>query len=189
MSYSDPEQVEISGIKGRRKHIKTSERKERNEHIKSLYKKKSKQERRRIDYQRNELSISCALNNLTMQLNRFPTILELEHECSLSRATIYHHLRNIKSKQFDVEFDQKIQKLRRNVIEKLYLIGVSESNVRALEAFMKFTDIEAPKEKKQFIQIKNVYIDQRTIHELPNEKKDLLENIILESVKLDKTIH
>jgi len=68
------------------------------------------------------------------------TVLEIEAEIGISRTTIYKHLEEIKGLEFEVEFEQKIKKLRRSALEQLYSIGASQNNIKALTEFLKWTE-------------------------------------------------
>lgn len=184
------EQLEVSGFKGPNRAnrflrgLKTKQ--EARKAINKMYSNLPRQERRRLDYYRFEVSIRCALNNFLLSHNRLPTVLELEYETGISRTTIYKHLKD-DFQGFEKEFEMKISKLRQLAIERLYIIGVDDCNVSALKEFLKLTCKEKhPTKDDKLIQINNIYIDQRTIQNLPDNTKQQLEILLLESAKVDK---
>lgn len=185
------DQLEVTGYTGNRR-IKRRLRgkKTKNEArdtIQKMYLNLPRQERRRLDYYRYEVAIQVALNNLLVQNGRFPTVLEIEYETGISRTTIYNHLKN-EHKGYEEEFQLKINKLRKHAIERLYILGLQNGNVKALTEFLRLTAADEPKDKdRSLIQINNIYIDQRTIQNLPEDTREELELMFLESAKVDKS--
>lgn len=184
------EQLEVDGFKGPRRGdrllrgIQTKQ--EARNAIKKIYSNLPRQERRRLDYYRFEMSIRTAIHNFLIGNNRMPSVLELEYETGISRTTIYKHLKD-DHKGFEKEFELKINKLRKQAIELLYVIGVKNGNVKALTEFLKLTGQDSQQgQEKALIQINNIYIDQRTIQNLPDNMKDQLELLLLESAKVNK---
>lgn len=182
------EQIEVTGFKGQqrmnRKFRGIKKINEARDKIQKLYSNLPKQERRRLDYYRYEVSIHVALNNLLLRNGRLPSVLEIEYETGISRTTIYKHLKN-EHKGIEEEFDLKISKLRKQAIERLFILGVQHGSVKALTEFMRLTGKDS--KDKSLIQINNIYIDQRTIQNLPEDKKEQLEILLLESAKVDKS--
>lgn len=189
--FVDESQLEVTGFQGPR-NVQRLMRGVKNiddaqDELAKMYTNLPKQERRRLDYYRYELAIQNVLNNFLLDNSRLPTVMEIEHQTGISRTTIYKHLNN-EHKGFNEEFDNKIRKLRKAVIERLFIIGVEGGNVKALTEFLKHTAQDADKETKvskdpkgSLIQINNIYIDQRTIHNLPEKTKDKLELLLLDS--------
>jgi len=184
------EQLEVNGFKGPRR-VKRKLRGLKNygearKALQKIYSNLPKQERRRLDYYRHEISIQTAINNLLLDNGRLPSVMEIEYATGISRTTIYKHLKN-EHKGFEEEFGLKINKLRKNAIERLFIIGVKNGNVKALTEFMKLTESKQEEQKdSSLIQINNIYIDQRTIQSLPDDTKDQLVILLLKSAKVDK---
>jgi len=185
------EQLEVDGFKGPRranrmiKGIKSIQ--EARAALHKMYINLPRQERRRLDYYRYEISIRTAMNNFLIENNRLPSVLEIEYQTGISRTTIYKHLRQ-DHQGFEQEFEFKVKKLRKQAIERLYIIGFENGNVKALTEFLKLTSNEkADSINNSLIQINNIYIDQRTIQSLPDHTKEELEILLLESSKVDKS--
>jgi len=189
-SVVSDEQLEIDGFKGPRR-VKRKLRGLKNygearKALQKIYSNLPKQERRRLDYYRHEISIQTAINNLLLDTGRLPSVMEIEYNTGISRTTIYKHLKE-GHKGFEQEFGLKINKLRMKAIERLFIIGVENGNVKTLTEFMKITDNKQVEQKENsLIQINNIYIDQRTIQNLPDDTKDQLEILLLKSGKVDK---
>jgi|GEM_PF-2974948 len=184
------EQLEVSGFKGpqranrRLRGITTKQ--EARDTIHKMYINLPRQERRRLDYYRYEIAIRTEMTNFLLNNNRLPSVLELEYETGISRTTIYKHLKE-DHKGFDQEFNYKVNKLRKQAIERLFTIGIQNGNVKALTEFLKLTSNEkADSINNSLIQINNIYIDQGTIQSLPDHTKEKLEVLLLESSKVDK---
>ena len=188
-SYVSEDQLEIDGFKGPRRAnrklrgLKTLS--EARTELRKMYGKLPRQERRRLDFYRYEMSIRCAIHNFIVSNNRMPSVLEIEYDTGISRTTIYNHLKH-DHQGFEQEFQNKIIKLRKQALEQLYVIGAQNGNVRALTEFLKLTGQKMQQQSdNNFIQINNIYIDQRTIQNLPEDTKEKLELILLESAKVD----
>lgn len=185
------EQLEVTGFKGPRRVERLfrgiNTRQGAHKVLQKIYKNLPKEERRRLDYYRYEMSIRTATSNFLIENNRLPSVLEIEYETGISRTTIYKHL-NADHQGFEKEFELKIKKLRKQAIERLYVIGVNNGNVKAITEFLKLTGNQAAvKPENSLIQINNIYIDQRTIHSLSDDTKEKLEILLLESAKVDKS--
>ena len=122
-----------------------------------------------------------------------PTVMQIAEETKLSRLTVTKHLKHFEREEYLSEHRQKWKLATERVLLKLsqYVFSshVSYSDsTRAAAVYLKFADKflhpVTPKAEepgaKNFIQINNVYINQTTIQALPEEKRRLIETIILD---------
>lgn len=122
-----------------------------------------------------------------------PTIMQIAEETKLSRVTVTKHLKYFERDEYLSVHRQKWKLATERVLLKLSQYVFSKYTnyseaTRAAAVYLKFADKflhpVTPKAEEattnNFIQINNVYINQNTIQALPEEKRRLIETIILD---------
>lgn len=123
-----------------------------------------------------------------------PSVVQIAEETNLSRVTVTRHLKYFERDDYLSLHRQKWKMATERVLLKLSQYVFSRytnaaESTRAAAVYLKFADkFLHPVEPKpdtgatnNFIQIENVYINQTTIQSLPEEKRRLIESIILNS--------
>jgi len=85
-------------------------------------------------------------------------------------------LNNYKKEELD-----KYETLNTMALNKLYQIGVNQSNIKALTAFINFTNPPKGIVNNNYIQINNTKIDNIIIENLPENVRLQIEALILEN--------
>ena len=127
----------------------------------------------------NHNRITDTIHNSVRFFHRMPFVSEISRETGLSRTTIYNHLKELKSgESTPYEIEMKNELFNR-ALSKLYQIGMNESNVNALKAFLKYNQGPIAQKQTNYIQVNNVTITQEQIRSLPEDKaKDLIEILL-----------
>lgn len=140
----------------------------------------------------NHVNITMAIHRALKDKFRMPTVTELSKETKLSRVTVTRHLKHFELDEYLAFHRNKWKFAAERVLTTLYNEIYEDwrkpsDRQRAMALFLKnverFTNPVKPAENAthSFIQVNNVYITPKTIMELPEEKRRMIETIILES--------
>jgi hypothetical protein len=128
----------------------------------------------------NDNLIKEYINSELTKNRGLPTNTQISTATGLSRVTIDKHLKeNGASIQKAEELD-KFKLLNSIAISRLYKIGMTENNTKALKMFIDYTG--EPKKtviNNNYIQINNTRIDSLLIDQLPDETRNQIEALIL----------
>jgi biotin operon repressor len=109
-----------------------------------------------------------------------PTNTQISTATGLSRVTIDKHLKENGVSIHKIEELDKYKLLNSIAINRLYKIGMTENNTKALKMFIDYTG--EPKKttiNNNYIQINNTRIDSLLIDQLPEETRNQIEALIL----------
>ena len=142
----------------------------------------------------NHGNIMLAITKSLEENGAMPSVVQIAEELKLSRVTVTRHLKYFERDEYLSVHRQKWKIATERVLLKLSQYVFSRytnatESTRAAAVYLKFADkFLHPVDSKpdtgatnNFIQINNVYINQTTIQSLPEEKRRLIESIILNS--------
>lgn len=132
---------------------------------------------RRLEWQINSNKIKKHTIESLKNYNRLPTHNELEDLTGLSRTTISKHIKEGTSSEFYKEELMEYKLLTTQVLNHLFKIGTSQSNVKALKVYLDYFK-ESSGGVKNYIQINNTRIDEVTVNQLPQDARLQIESII-----------
>lgn len=160
--------------------------------LKAIGNNEQADEFRRLDYEQNNTAIKVYLYNWALRNTGFPTVENIAAETNLSRTTIYKHLNKSNYRTIQREKDVAlVEGLRDIALENLLKIGISKDNVKALTAFIKFTEPKREVSLKSvtnnnYLTINNFKISQEVIEALPEDKRVEIAALIQKSLPNDK---
>jgi len=146
---------------------------------------------------KNHKHINEVIADRLREENLFPTITDIATSTGLSRTTVYTHLEYINNDKYRSDRAKQLQMMRGNIINDLYGLATSvephllyepmtgqkairyQRNVKAIDMFLKHTKEKEP----TTIKVQNITINQMVISQLPKEKREAIERIILEPVE------
>lgn len=152
---------------------------------------------RRSMWMGNHAAITRAIHEMITEGGRMPTVTEISQKTKLSRVTVTKHLKHFEKDEYLHFHRQKWKLATERVLLKLSQYVFSQyvdypESIRAASVYLKFADkflhpvASAPAEAStattnNFIQVNHIYINQETIKALPEDRRQLIENIILEA--------
>ena len=128
----------------------------------------------------NDNIIKNYINKQLLESSNLPNNTDICRATGLSRVTIDKHIKENKASIFKTEEVEKYKMLNSKAISRLYKIGMTENNLKALKMFIDYTG--DPKEtviNNNYIQINNTRIDSLLIDQLPIETRNQIETLIL----------
>lgn len=141
---------------------------------------------RNVTYEANHNIIGSFIHNHICENRCFPSIMVIKNETGLSRQTIYKHINNGFSDQFNSVVKGKINYMIPKALEKLYLIGIQDNNATALKNFIElsgFTSHKNTTNVNNYIQINNLKLSRDEFNQLPNETILEIETLISKTIK------
>ena len=139
---------------------------------------------RNITYELNHTTISNYINNFILKNNCFPSALSIAEETKLSRQTVYSHINSGLFHQNRALVNKRSDYMINTALERLYLIGVRESNVKALNHFINYsTKGINTTNVNNYIQINNLKITTEEFNSLPPETMIQIEEILSNQTK------
>ncbi|WP_033961258.1 helix-turn-helix domain-containing protein [Psychroserpens jangbogonensis] len=137
---------------------------------------------RNLTYENNHTTIGICIHNHICENRCFPSIMTIKHETGLSRQTVYRHIKNGFSDNFNSLVKGKVEYMIPKALEKLYYIGIQDNNATALKHFIELSGATKTMQVNNFIQINNLKLTKEDFNKLPHQ--DILE---IESI-LSKTL-
>lgn len=128
----------------------------------------------------NDALIKQYVDSMLTKNNVLPTNTDIHKATGLSRVTVDKHLKESSSSIYRTEELEKFKLLNNLAISRLYKIGMTNNNTKALKMFIDYTG--EPKKtiiNNNYLQINNTRIDSLLIEQLPPETKDQIEALIL----------
>lgn len=128
----------------------------------------------------NDALIKGCIDTNVMKKGVLPNNTAICRETGLSRVTIYNHLKENGHSLYREEELEKFKVLNNLAITRIYKIGMSKNDPKALKMFVDLTG--EPKKtviNNNYIQINNTRIDSLLIDQLPIETKNQIEALIL----------
>jgi len=128
----------------------------------------------------NDSLIKRCIDTNVMKNGVLPTNTAICRETGLSRVTIDKHLKENSQSLYKEEELEKFKVLNNLAITRIYKIGMSNNDPKALKMFIDLTG--EPKKtviNNNYIQINNTRIDSLLIDQLPIETKNQIEALIL----------
>jgi hypothetical protein len=128
----------------------------------------------------NDNLIKEHINSMLTKNGFLPTNTQISTATGLSRVTIDKHLKENGASINKTEELDKYKLLNSIAINRLYKIGMTENNTKALKMFIDYTG--EPKKtviNNNYIQINNTRIDSLLIDQLPDETRNQIEALIL----------
>jgi len=130
----------------------------------------------------NEAKIKHCIHKAVANNCYLPNNSTIAEETGLSRVTIDKHLKAYALNNYKKEELDKYESLNSMALNKLYQIGINQSNIKALTAFINFTNSPKGVVNNNYIQINNTKIDNVIIENLPENVRSQIEALILESL-------
>lgn len=129
----------------------------------------------------NEAKIKHCIHKAVTNNCYLPNNTTIAQETGLSRVTVDKHLKAYGLNNYKKEELDKYEALNSMALNKLYQIGVNNSNIKALTAFINFTNPPKGIVNNNYIQINNTKIDNVVIENLPENVRLQIEALILEN--------
>ena len=143
----------------------------------------TKQDMRNTTFETNHFLITGTIHNHIMENKAFPTMSQLAQELNLSRQTIYNHLKDGLYHSNNDLVVKKQELMMSKAMERLYYIGIEESNPTALKDFIKLQQKESSSSIiNNYIQINNLKISTDEIQNLPIDDLMQIEAIIQKTI-------
>ncbi len=130
----------------------------------------------------NEAKIKHCIHKAVANNCYLPNNTRIAEETGLSRVTIDKHLKAYGLNNYKKEELDKYEALNSMALNKLYQIGINQSNIKALTSFINFTNTPKGVVNNNYIQINNTKIDSVIIENLPENVRLQIEALILESL-------
>ena len=130
----------------------------------------------------NDALIKQYIDSMLTKNNVLPTNTDIHKATGLSRVTVDKHLKESSSSNYRTEELEKFKLLNNLAISRLYKIGMTNNNTKALKMFIDYTG--EPKKtiiNNNYLQINNTRIDSLLIDQLPPETKNQIEALILKN--------
>jgi hypothetical protein len=130
----------------------------------------------------NDALIKQYIDSMLTKNNVLPTNTDIHKATGLSRVTVDKHLKESSSSNYRTEELEKFKLLNNLAISRLYKIGMTFNNTKALKMFIDYTG--EPKKtiiNNNYLQINNTRIDSLLIDQLPPETKNQIEALILKN--------
>lgn len=127
----------------------------------------------------NDQLIKNFINKQLLDYSYLPTNTDISSATGLSRVTIDKHIKEGKTNYTNDEVE-KYKMMNSKVINRIYKLGMTENNLKALKLFIDYTG--EPKQttiNNNYIQINNTRIDSVLIEQLPIETRNQIEALIL----------
>jgi len=128
----------------------------------------------------NDSRIKDCLNKELTKNGYLPTNTQLSQATGLSRVTIDKHLKENGESIYKTEEVDKLKILNNMAVSRLYKIGMTQNDTKALKMFIDYTG--EPKKtvvNNHYIQINNTRIDSLLIDQLPIETRNQIEALII----------
>tara|TARA_B110000114_G_C14980144_1_gene352113 strand:- start:154 stop:867 length:714 start_codon:yes stop_codon:yes gene_type:complete len=141
--------------------------------------KESAKEIRNITYELNHTTISNYIHNYVIENNNFPTIIGISDDTNLSRQTVYNHINNGLLQENRSLVNKRSEYMINTAIEKLFIIGIKDKNIKALSQFLNFSTKGTNSSNiNNYIQINNIKISTEDFNNLPPETMIQIEEIL-----------
>ena len=134
---------------------------------------------RNITYELNHSTISNYIHNYILENRCFPSVLSISQDTKLSRQTVYSHINNGLFHENRTLVNKRSDYMINSALEKLFLIGVRDNNVKALNHFINYsTKGINTTNVNNFIQINNLKITTEEFNSLPPETMIQIEEVL-----------
>ena len=139
----------------------------------------------------NHMKIKQTIDHFVRENFCLPSTYEIARRLGLSRQTVSKHLREFDTKELYKE-EMKAYEFSSNMLLERVLSMAVNGDLKAIKFYISV--MERRRQEKQtsstnnFIQINNIYVNEKTIKALAEDKRNTIEKIILsENLRVLKT--